>query len=46
VRGSESFSLFNRNSGEVNRPTIVSGLMTGVKNGLAAPNSWAKPGSP
>jgi endoglucanase len=41
--GSESFSLFNRSTGEVTRPTIVSGLMTGVKNGLAAPNSWAKP---
>jgi endoglucanase len=44
--GSESFSLFDRNSGQVTRPTIVSGLMSGVKNGLAAPNSWAKPGSP
>jgi endoglucanase len=44
--GSESFSLFNRNTGEVSRPTIVSGLMTGVKNGLAAPNSWAQPSSP
>jgi len=41
--GSESFSLFDRNTGAVTRPTIVSGLMTGVKNGLAAPNSWAKP---
>ena len=44
--GSQSFALFNRNTGAVTQPSIVSGLMTGVKNGLAAPNSWAKPGSP
>jgi endoglucanase len=44
--GSESFALFNRNTGAVTQPSIVSGLVTGVKNGLAAPNSWAKPGSP
>ena len=44
--GSESFALFNRNTGAVTQTGIVSGLMTGVKNGLAAPNSWAKPGSP
>ena len=43
---SESFALFNRNTGAVTQQSIVSGLMTGVKNGLAAPNSWAKPGSP
>ncbi len=39
--GSESFSLFDRNSGAVTQQAIVSGLMTGVKNGLAAPNTWA-----
>jgi aryl-phospho-beta-D-glucosidase BglC (GH1 family) len=39
--GSESFSLFDRNSGAQSNPTIVSGIMTGVKNGLAAPNTWA-----
>jgi endoglucanase len=44
--GSESFALFNRSSGAVTQTSIVSGLMTGVKNGLAAPNAWAKPGSP
>jgi hypothetical protein len=44
--GSESFALFNRNTGAVTQPSIVSGLMTGVKNGLASPNSWAKPSSP
>jgi endoglucanase len=44
--GSQSFALFDRNSGAVTQQSIVSGLMTGVKNGLAAPNSWAKPGSP
>jgi endoglucanase len=44
--GSESFALFDRNTGAVTQQSIVSGLVTGVKNGLAAPNSWAKPGSP
>jgi hypothetical protein len=39
--GSESFSLFDRNSGAVTQQAIISGLMTGVKNGLAAPNTWA-----
>jgi hypothetical protein len=44
--GSESFARFDRNTGAVTQQSIISGLMTGVKNGLAAPNSWAKPGSP
>lgn len=44
--GSQSFSLFDRNSGAVTQQTIVSGIMTGVKNGLVAPNTWAKAGSP
>jgi len=39
--GSSSFSLFDRNSGAISRPTIVTGLMTGVKNGLASANNWA-----
>jgi len=39
--GNESFSLFDRNSGAVTQQAIVSGLMTGAKNGLAAPNTWA-----
>jgi len=41
--GSSSFSLFDRNTGAQTQPTIVSGMMTGVKNGLASPNNWAKP---
>jgi endoglucanase len=39
--GSESFALFNRSTGAVTQSAIVSGLMTGVKNGLASPNNWA-----
>jgi len=39
--GSSSFSLFDRTTGAVTQPSIVSGIMTGVKDGLAAPNSWA-----
>ena len=39
--GSSSFPLFDRITGAVTQPSIVSGIMTGVKNGLAAPDSWA-----
>jgi endoglucanase len=41
--GNESFSLFNRSTGAVTQSAIVNGIMTGVKNGLASPNNWAKP---
>jgi hypothetical protein len=41
-----SFALFDRNTGAELYPTIVSGIMTGVKNGLAAPNTWATPTNP
>jgi endoglucanase len=39
--GSGSYALFDRNSGAVTQPEIVNGIMTGVQNGLAAPNNWA-----
>jgi endoglucanase len=39
--GTSSFSLFDRTTGAVSQPEIMKGLMTGVSNGLAAPNSWA-----
>ncbi len=35
------YILFNRSTGGQVYPTIVSGIMTGVKNGLAAPNTYA-----
>jgi endoglucanase len=41
--GSGSFALFDRKTGAQTFPTIVSSMMTGVKNGLAAPNTWAMP---
>jgi len=41
--GTSSFGLFNRNSGSQTFPTVVSGIMTGVQNGLQSPNNWAKP---
>ena len=44
--GTSSFSLFDRNTGAVSQPTIVSGIMTGVKNGLVAPNTWATLANP
>jgi endoglucanase len=40
-QGSESFALFNRSTGAVTQSAIVSGIMTGTKNGLSAPNNWA-----
>jgi endoglucanase len=44
--GSGSYALFDRTSGAVTQSTIVSGIMTGVKNGLAAPNTWATQANP
>jgi endoglucanase len=44
--GTSSFAIFDRTSGAQTQATIVSGIMTGVKNGLAAPNSWATPANP
>jgi aryl-phospho-beta-D-glucosidase BglC (GH1 family) len=44
--GNESFAIFNRNTGAATQSTIVDGIMTGVQNGLAAPSTWAQPGSP
>jgi len=44
--GNESFSLFDRSSGAVTQSAIVTGIMTGVKNGLTAPDTWAVPANP
>ncbi len=44
--GSQSFGLFGRNSDAETFPTIVSGIMTGVKNGRAAPSNWATLANP
>jgi endoglucanase len=44
--GSGSYALFDRTSGAQTQSTIVSGIMTGVKNGLAAPNNWATQANP
>ena len=44
--GSGSYALFNRTTGAQTYPTIVMGMMTGVANGQAAPNSWATPANP
>jgi endoglucanase len=40
--GKESFSLFDRNSGAQSNASIISAIMTGVKNGQTSPNNWAK----
>ncbi len=44
--GTSSFAIFDRNTGDQTIPTIVSGIMTGVKNGQAASNSWATLANP
>jgi endoglucanase len=44
--GNGSFALFDRKTYAQTYPTIVSGLMTGVQNGLAMPNNWATLANP
>jgi endoglucanase len=44
--GSGSYALFNRTSGAQTFSTIVSAIMTGVKNGQASPNNWATLANP
>jgi endoglucanase len=39
--GKGSYAIFNRTTGAQTYPTIISGIMTGVKYGQAAPNTWA-----
>jgi endoglucanase len=39
--GNGSYALFNRTTGAQTYPTIISGIMTGVKTGQAAPDTWA-----
>jgi endoglucanase len=43
---SSSFALFNRSTGAQTFPSIVSGMMTGVKNGLAKSGAWATLANP
>ena len=44
--GTARSRIFNRTSGAQTYPTIVSGIMTGVANGLAAANNWATLANP
>jgi endoglucanase len=44
--GTGSYAIFNRTTGAQTFPTIVSGIMTGVANGQAAPNTWATLANP
>jgi endoglucanase len=44
--GNGSYGLFNRTTGAQTYPTIVSGIMTGVKNGQASANNWATAAKP
>jgi hypothetical protein len=44
--GTGSYALFNRTTGAETEPTIISGIMTGVKKGQAAPDTWATLANP
>jgi endoglucanase len=44
--GNGSYAIFNRTTGSQTFPTIIAGIMTGVANGQAAPNTWATPTNP
>jgi endoglucanase len=44
--GNGSYAIFNRTTGAQTYPTIISGIMTGVANGQAAPNTWATLANP
>ncbi|MEO7035627.1 MAG: glycoside hydrolase family 5 protein [Polyangiaceae bacterium] len=44
--GTSSFSLFDRTSGAQSYAAIVSGMMTGVSNGLKSQNNWATLANP
>ena len=44
--GTGSYAIFNRTTGAQTFPTIIAGIMTGVANGQAAPNTWATLANP
>jgi endoglucanase len=44
--GNGSYALFNRTTGAQTYPTIINGIMAGVKNGQAAPDTWATLATP
>jgi endoglucanase len=44
--GSGSYAIFDRTTGAETQPTIVSGLVTGAKQGLANPNNYATLANP
>jgi endoglucanase len=44
--GTSSYALFNRNTGVITQSTIVTGIITGVQQGLANPNTYATLANP
>jgi hypothetical protein len=44
--GTGGYGIFNRTTGAQTFPTIIAGMMTGVKNGQAAPDTWATLANP
>jgi endoglucanase len=44
--GSGSYAIFNRTTGAITQPTIVTGLVTGAQKGLASPGVYSTLASP
>jgi endoglucanase len=44
--GNGSYAIFNRTTGAQTFASIITGITTGVKNGQAAPNTWATLANP
>ena len=44
--GTGSYAIFNRTTGAITEPTIVTGIVTGAKQGLATPNTYATLANP
>jgi endoglucanase len=44
--GNGSYAIFNRTTGAITQPTIVTGIVTGAQKGLATPNTYATLANP
>jgi endoglucanase len=44
--GNGSYAIFNRTSGAITQPTIVTGIVTGAQKGIASPGTYATLANP
>jgi len=44
--GSGSYAIFNRTTGAITQPTIVTGIVTGAQKGIASPGTYATLANP